>query len=199
MKKLISGAALLCTLTAMAGDYAIEFPSNADRISSFITIQNITKNMVEKLRVLDNQAREVRKLNSSSKTHFCMEVGKVSFANELLEQEIDRVTPPAPYMLNHEQADFLKIVSGLSNKASNNIYNLEQYCNGNFKLDIEEAKDLIREVKRIAVDTDIEINKRNYGELEDSLLAPMTIEEMQKVNSEEKVEIKEAKKKCTLF
>lgn len=196
MKKMIMGLSLLATMSSLAGDYATTFPTNSKRIASLVNLKTTTKKLVSKSSKLYEKSAQITMLSGQSKINFCMTLAEVNILSDQLRSEIDTVTPPAPYMLNHEQDDILTITSTFLNKVNSNHYTLSQYCKGAYKVKVEERQQLIREITSLGMDTNHELK---LIPLSDSLLSPMTIEEMQQVSSQTEEVKEEAKKECTFF
>lgn len=197
MKKLTIGLALAITTSIFANDYATSYPANAERIGAIIAVRDVTKSLRDKLNDLQSSTYDVRKLKTSSKLKFCMNVGEVSSLNSLLAKKIEDITPPPPLMYNQQQSDFLDTSRELGGTISENILPLKSYCSGERKLDDDYRNTTVNIMSRKAMNAFNEYGIQNPSS---ALLAPMTIEELRKVNEQENdQEIIIEKKNCTLF
>lgn len=197
MKKITLGLALALSTAIFANDYATSYPSNAERIGSIIAVRDITKQLSEKLSELQSSTYDVRKLSTSSKLKFCMNVGEVNSLNSLLAQKVEDITPPPPTMYNREQSHFVDTSREFHTTISNKIRALKDYCNGDRKLSDDYRNELVGDMRTIGMNTYNEYSIQNPSS---ALLAPMTITELRKVTEQEKDQEEVVQKKnCTLF
>ncbi len=196
MKKKIMGLAIIASIPTFAGEYASEFPSNSKRIAALVNIKDTTYRLMEKTNDLLDKSSKIKMLSNQSKMNFCMTLAETNMLTKRLSTEIDSITPPAPYMLNFSQSKVLEFTSGYLNKVHSETYSLNQYCKGAYKVNEEDRQDYIREIIRKGENTKFSLEQIHFG---DDLLNPMTIEEMNKVSSQEETVKEETKKECTFF
>lgn len=179
-KSVLTFLTLAALSTASATDfsfdksYNLKMPTNAERIGAIVELKDyfdINPKLSNLTTEINNLSFNYKGLGKSTvKAKICMRVGKLAFFNERLDKATGRVeSQVVPRLLNKNQSELRDLIQKFNSDVHYSLTDLNNFCEGEIKLDAEEIREKARAISKALNDSSINIS---YHLKKDELLIP---------------------------